>query len=441
MSTALEAEVIEPTQALAVSTAAPPDKAPSADSKPAITPAQAKVEAIANLTMRAYERAATLQLTEAEIEALKADFPDSDFLPGAGGKEHLIYIQHAALRDRLNAVLKPGQWAIVPRSRWAEPFTTEKGKDGSRVYVEAMLIVRGCFVAEAVGEMEYYPHNPSQNYGDAVEGAKTAALRRCCKEFGVGLQAWRKDWVDRWWARRRGGRDFSRKPAQPAGPPSTSIPVPKNLATATQRNPVTFPTDQSRAKMIYALKAGPGEANRDIVTEYFRKVENPSQLMPNEEIESLPLRFVPATVKQMTALSEMLTRFGKGDRAQAAFPPHQEPEPSKAPAPAKPTAAKPPDDEWWRDVIVPIPHKGEKRDEYLKHPETIGQLYEMRHGQDEESQAARQRLWGFITHYEPKGWTKHDGTEMPPSDTDLKFREALDALADWHERNHPDEKL
>lgn len=247
-------------------------------------------------------------------------------------------------------------------------------------------------------------------------------------------------------------------PGRPAAspPPSTPTPAAKtppanSVGPSPAQKPATqakipFPTAESRAKMIAALKAGPGDPNRDIVTEYFRKLENPSQLMPNEEVEQLPLRFVPATIGQMTALSEMLTRFGNGDRAQAAFPAHQEPEPAKgtekpAAAPAAPPAKQPKDDEWWRDVIVPIPHKGQKRDDYLKHPETIGQLYDLRHGQDEESQAARQRLWGFINHYEAKGWTKRDGTEMPPSATDLKFREALDALADWHERNHPDEKL
>src|SRR6185369_3356162 len=94
--------------------------------KAPITPAQAKIDAVANLTMKAYERASTLQLTPEEIAGLKADFPDEAFKPGAGGKEHLIYIEHAFLRDRLTEVLGLGQWAIVPRNRWAEDFTTAK---------------------------------------------------------------------------------------------------------------------------------------------------------------------------------------------------------------------------------------------------------------------------------------------------------------------------
>lgn len=166
-----------------------------------ITPAQAKVDAVANLTMKVYERASQLNLTEDEMRRLQADFPDSAFRPGAGGKDNLIYIEHAYLRDRLNEVFGPGQWSIIPRSRWSEDFVTSKGKKGVRIYVEAMLCVRGCFVGEAIGDMDYYK-NDATNYGDAVEGAKTAALRRCAKELGIGLQAWKKEWCDGWWKRR-----------------------------------------------------------------------------------------------------------------------------------------------------------------------------------------------------------------------------------------------
>jgi hypothetical protein len=170
------------------------------------TPAQAKTDAIAALTMKVYERASTLQLTEEECARLQADFPDEAFRPGAAGKQNLIYIEHAFLRDRLNEVFGPGQWALIPRQRWSEDFSyfKDNGEEivGKKVYVEAMLCVRGAFVAEAVGDMDYYPKNLSTNYGDAVEGAKTAALRRCAKELGIGLQAWKKGWCEGWWARK-----------------------------------------------------------------------------------------------------------------------------------------------------------------------------------------------------------------------------------------------
>lgn len=162
-----------------------------------LTPAQAKVDAVAALTMKVYERASQLDLTPEECEKLQADFPDDAFRPGAAGKENLIYIEHASLRDRLNEVFRPGQWSIIPRNRW-----NEVNGNGITVYVEAMLVIRGCFVAEAVGDMTFYPHNNATNIGDAIEGAKTQALRRCAKELGIGLQAWKKGWCEGWWARK-----------------------------------------------------------------------------------------------------------------------------------------------------------------------------------------------------------------------------------------------
>ena len=98
-------------------------------------------------------------------------------------------------------------------------------------------------------------------------------------------------------------------------------------------------------------------------------------------------------------------------------------------------------DQPWFRVIVPVPHKGESRDEYLKHPDTIGSLYAARHGTDDLSQEARQRLWGFVEKYEPKGWTKRDGTQMPASKSDKDFRIALDQFQEWFDKTHPDEKL
>lgn len=206
----------------------------------AMTPAQARVDAVAALTSVALSKAATLQLTPDETDRLTAEFPDADFLPGAAGKENLIYIQHSALRGRLNAVLGLGQWALIVRESWNEDFMTKgnpsKGlppQAGVRVYVRGMMLVRGCYVGESVGDMDYYPGNAAQNYGDAFEGAKTAAFRRCAKEFGVGVQAWDKHWCDSWWSRKRTGS----RPVTPA-PQTQREPAPapsKPVATPTPR--------------------------------------------------------------------------------------------------------------------------------------------------------------------------------------------------------------
>lgn len=315
---------------------------PATTDKPQITPAQAKVEAVASLTMSAYQRAATLQLTPEESAALSADFPDEAFQPGAAGKENLIYIEHAHLRDRFNAVFGLGQWAIIPRNRWNEPFRTLRGTEGERVYVEAMLVVRGCFVGEAVGAMEYYPKNESQNYGDAVEGAKTAAFRRCAKEFGVGLQAWKKEWCEGWWQRRRAGKSAPRQPM----PPTPRAPQPVQTATPASK----AATKTTLQWMITQLKAKEGESARKLVTEYFVKV---GALLPNEQLEDLPLRFVPTSQTELRALGEKLAGFEAGEEATQPFPPHEDSIPStKVEVPRDPEPA--PQVDAWRQFPMPF---------------------------------------------------------------------------------------
>lgn len=168
-----------------------------------LTPEQARINSVANTMSAAMSKASTLELTEDEVKALQAEFPDEAFKTGAGGKANLIYIEHAYLRDRFTEAVGMGQWAILlTRPHWAEEFKTSQGKSATRIYAACALLIRGCMVAEAIGEMVYYPNNPSQNYGDAAEGAVTAAFRRCAKNFGVGLQAWKSGFCEEWFKRR-----------------------------------------------------------------------------------------------------------------------------------------------------------------------------------------------------------------------------------------------
>jgi hypothetical protein len=145
-------------------------------------------------------KASELRLLKEESDALKAEFPDEAFRAGAAGKENLIYIEHPWLRNRFDEVLGVGQAVIVKLQHWMEDI-----KGGVRVYFDGALIVRGCYITRATGDMCYYENNPSQNLGDALEGAETECFRRCAKKFGVGLQAWSKTWCEGWWARKGTG--------------------------------------------------------------------------------------------------------------------------------------------------------------------------------------------------------------------------------------------
>lgn len=206
-----------------------------------LTPAQARVEAVASVLAAAYAKASTLELSPEAVLKLKADFPDEAFKQGAAGKADLIYIEHAFLRDRFDEALGMGQWALVrTRPHWGEDFRTSKGEQATRIYADCALLVRGALVSEAIGDMVYYPNNATQNYGDAAEGAVTAAFRRCAKQFGVGLQAWKKDFCEGWWARRRAER--APRPAGATAPPAKDY----TLKQASNRS--TMPQDASQAK-------------------------------------------------------------------------------------------------------------------------------------------------------------------------------------------------
>lgn len=244
-------------------------------------------------------------------------------------------------------------------------------------------------------------------------------------------------------------QDAPKAAATPSAPKTNAQPKPAPAAGAIEA------TEEQKAKLLTTLDAEKDGTWR--AGAYFIEI---GALMPNEVMSDLPLRFVPRTVSQMRELGLRIAAFhetGKPEKCVWFFehssggtPKASEtsagaakPRVSGQSAGAPALASKPAkgNDTWWRAVIVPVPRKGQKRDAYLRSPDTIGSLFDQRHGNDEESQAARQRLWGFVTNYEPKGWVKRSGEQMPPSDGDIKFRAALDAFADWFERNHPDEKL
>lgn len=453
----VEVAPAEEQQALAISHGGAVGQAlPPEQIKPPVTAAQAKVDAVANLTMKAYERAGTLVLTKEEIAALQADFPDEAFKPGAAGKEKLIYIEHAFLRDRLNQVIGCGQWSIVPRSRWAEDFIIPAKRDsygnmkpetqGVRIYVEAMLIVRGCFVAENIGDMDYYPKNAGTNYGDAVRGATTQALRRCAADLGIGLQAWKKDWCEGWWKRRTGKGDPARQQFQRATPPATAKPAATQAAAKPppQKGP---PIAHAGNRVWLINKITP--AGRTAAEAYFQSIEPNPWLLPNEKLEDLCLRFVPATIPRAEALFQKIKLFAETGTAERPYEPDMRAQdgPPATPPPATPPpkttakaeakeepATKKRDPDWFWDIVCPIPHKGEKRDDYMSHPDTIRSLYAATKAGDE---AAQKRLWGFANNWAPEARTVNGKTYQPTAQDHL-FREALDAFLDWHERHGND---
>lgn len=273
-----------------------------------VTPAQARVEAVADALKAAYANASQLKLTPEEAAALAQDFPDEAFRLGAGGDPGLIYIEHAYLRMRLNTVLGVGAAVPIRRREWAEEFQYYKDgqrKTGVRVYVDMVLVVRGCVVGEAIGDSVYYPDNAKTNYSDALESAKSNAFRRCCKEFGVGLQAWIKGWGEGWKERNRASAPSGRSGgSQGSGPAPATRPAPAQAAKPAAKAADVLPqeaTEEQKTRFMTALS--------NIRTDALRFFVSKGYITDTQPLEELPLKHVPATKKAYEDIMAQIEAF------------------------------------------------------------------------------------------------------------------------------------
>ncbi len=153
---------------------------------------------------------------------------------------------------------------------------------------------------------------------------------------------------------------------------------------------------------------------------------------PGEPLECLGLERVPVMASQAKAiLAELDALLPEGYK----LPQPESDDGDLGPQTGKAVKHSEPDQQAWFSAIVPVPYAGMKRDEYLKKPDTIGELYNLRH----DDEQARKRLFGFLYNFEPKGWKNREGKQMPPSKSDVQFRADLDLFGVWFEANHPDE--
>ena len=137
----------------------------------------------------AYENASRLKITKAEAKQLTKPFPDHviEIRPNDGA----LYIPHVFISQRLNQVFTPGSWSLICR----EHFLDEEARE---VQAEFVLIVRGCFVGEEVGE---HPFNSlaGEKYSDALAFIAAKALRRICGlKFSCGGELWEPNFCEKW---------------------------------------------------------------------------------------------------------------------------------------------------------------------------------------------------------------------------------------------------
>ncbi|KAG6161045.1 hypothetical protein E4U37_000028 [Claviceps purpurea] len=91
----------------------------------------------------------------------------------------ILYLPEIKYRRKLNETFGPMGWGLIPKS--------EAVVGSSIVTREYALIIDGRFVAQAQGENNYF--GPDQ-LPSAVEGCKSNALMRCCKDIGIGSELW-----------------------------------------------------------------------------------------------------------------------------------------------------------------------------------------------------------------------------------------------------------
>lgn len=143
-----------------------------------------------------YAGAGTLQLSETQAAVLMGELPKDahDILPTGE-----IYVSQIHYRRLLSKVFGPGGWALVPMT---DPRANQKKGAGDKpigpitIIQKYHLVAQGRFIAEAWGEQNYYESNDGMSYASALEGAKSNALSRCCKDLGIASECWDKRWTD-----------------------------------------------------------------------------------------------------------------------------------------------------------------------------------------------------------------------------------------------------
>lgn len=98
-----------------------------------------------------------------------------------------VYVPHIHLRQRLNEVFGPGQWAL-------RPLSTPQIRENEAVQSWA-LYIRGAFVAYTISGAQMIEANDRMTWADVLESLKSNAISRLCKDIGVGTDCWDKHFI------------------------------------------------------------------------------------------------------------------------------------------------------------------------------------------------------------------------------------------------------
>lgn len=309
--------------------------------KSPVTPQQMRVMEVNEALLPAYQKASTLEMSEAEINGLTLPFPDEkiEIRPHDG----LIYIPHIHISNRLNQVFNPGHWSLVCRRHWLE---------GNTMYGEYVMLIKGCYVGESVGGHQYQPNNPKTNYSDALESTAAEALRRIAgKRLSCGDQVWDPDYARKWVAKHAhfvSGKWFKKDAPKESAPiqPTPRAPVPK-----VPEKEIKLPTEKTLEWMISVV----GDA-KERATQFCVDL---GWILPTEGLMDLPLRFVPYSKQQMDSFMQCLKTWSETGKVGTPYMPHLDPDTKYRKPESKPIEVpreeqdEPGDQDAWR--LFPMP--------------------------------------------------------------------------------------
>ena len=135
--------------------------------------------------------AGTLDIGDEKIQVLRSPISEEDILIRPDGLVYLSWLEYQKRLDKAFGV----SWSLVPNGMPKYDSTT------NLILWGFTLVISGRFVDFAIGQQEYQSTNRTMTYGDAMEGAKSNALMRCCKRLGIGIELWDKEFVEQWKAK------------------------------------------------------------------------------------------------------------------------------------------------------------------------------------------------------------------------------------------------
>lgn len=248
--------------------------------------------------------AGKLCTTQQQEEILFAPPIDEDIEIRPDG---LIYAPWMEYQDRLTRAFGC-QWVLIAEGN--------PKKHGNHIYWKHHLVIDGHYVTTAIGEQEYYSNNRTMSYSDAVEGAWSNSLMRCCKHMGITKELWKPSYIREWkkkfaecYTDRNGKKLWRKKGIKPETPPETPSKAPEKPQKArSQAKPPSAKGEEEKApeknmldgehmrKSIRAMVSEMFKGDKDKMVSYMTRVQGGKmvvlQELPDDEVHEIYDRVV-----------------------------------------------------------------------------------------------------------------------------------------------------